>query len=80
MLIGFILCTTIISAVTISVNTSSILILNGTNFKKWKENVLIVLGCMDLDLALRIEQPASLTTVSSPDDGRTLRSENALIA
>ena len=42
--------------------------LNGTNIKEWKENVLIVLGCMDLDLALKIDQPASLTTESSSDD------------
>jgi len=35
---------------------------------------------MDLDLALRIEQPASLTTESSSDDRRTLRSGNVLIA
>ena len=48
--------------------------LNGTNFKEWKENVLIVLGCIYLDLALRIEQPASLTAESSPDNGRILRS------
>ena len=39
----------------ISANLNSIPILNGTNFKNWKENVLIVIGCMDLDLALRIE-------------------------
>ena len=44
--------------------------LNGTNFKVWKENVEIVLGCMDLDLALRIEQPASLTVASSPNDSK----------
>ena len=31
--------------------------LNGTNFKVWKEAVEIVLGCMDLDLALRTKQP-----------------------
>ena len=41
--------------------------LNGTNFKNWKENVEIVLGCMDLDLALRVERPASLTDVSTSD-------------
>ena len=52
----------------ISANINSIPMLNGTNFKVWKENVEIVLGCMDLDLALRIEQPASLTVASSPDD------------
>ncbi|RDX86054.1 hypothetical protein CR513_32664, partial [Mucuna pruriens] len=31
--------------------------LNGTNFKEWKEAVEIVMGCMDLDLALRAEEP-----------------------
>ena len=42
--------------------------LNGTNFKKWKEHVMIVLGCMDLDLALRKEKPAALTDESSDMD------------
>jgi len=42
--------------------------LNGTNFKEWKENVLIILDCMDLNLALRIEQSASLTAESFSDD------------
>eukprot|EP00257_Ricinus_communis_P011076 XP_002531712.2 uncharacterized protein LOC8273567 [Ricinus communis] len=41
----------------ISAQISAIPILNGTNFKVWKENVEIVLNCMDLDLALRTEQP-----------------------
>ncbi|RDX66378.1 hypothetical protein CR513_54853, partial [Mucuna pruriens] len=31
--------------------------LTGTNFKVWKEAVEIALGCMDLDLALRVEEP-----------------------
>ena len=39
--------------------------LSGTNFKNWKENVLIVLDCMDLDLALRVEQLYSPTNSSS---------------
>ena len=45
-------------------NINSILILHVTNFKDWKQNVLIVLGCMNLDLALRIYQPPPLTTDS----------------
>ncbi|KAL3652409.1 hypothetical protein CASFOL_002090 [Castilleja foliolosa] len=56
------------SASTISANTSNIPVLNGNNFKDWKEGILITLGCMDLDLALRVEQPASLTVDSSFDD------------
>ncbi|XP_068651533.1 uncharacterized protein [Aristolochia californica] len=37
--------------------------LSGTNFKAWKNTVEIVLSCMDLDLALRAEQP-----ISTPDN------------
>ncbi|XP_074336653.1 uncharacterized protein LOC141673816 [Apium graveolens] len=47
---------------------NSIPVLNGTNFKSWKEKVLLVLGCMDLDYAIRKEQPASLTDESSTTD------------
>ena len=45
----------------ISANVNNILVLNDTNFKKWKEHVMIVLGCMDLDYALRENCPANLT-------------------
>ncbi|CAD5189110.1 unnamed protein product, partial [Musa acuminata subsp. malaccensis] len=58
------------SLATISANLSSVPVLNGTNFKDWKENILIVLGCMDLDLALREDQPASLTKNSTHDERR----------
>lgn len=40
-----------------STQLSMIPMLNGTNYGTWKENVEIVLGCMDLNLALRTEQP-----------------------
>ena len=39
--------------------------LNGTNFKVWKEAVEIVLGYMDLDLALRTERPTSTPEASN---------------
>ena len=39
--------------------------LNGTNFKVWKEAIEIVLGCMDLDLALRTERLTSTPEVSN---------------
>ena len=41
--------------------------LNGTNFKKWKEHVIIVLECMDLDYALREDHPLDLTSVSTAE-------------
>ncbi|XP_047152125.1 uncharacterized protein LOC124823861 [Vigna umbellata] len=53
-----------------SVNLNSILVLNGTNFKDWKDNIEIILGCMDLDLALRIEEPPSLKNSSTSNKRR----------
>lgn len=47
---------------------SSIPVLNGTNFKEWEENILIVLGCMDLDLALRIDRPSTPKDSSSSEE------------
>ncbi|XP_062119305.1 uncharacterized protein LOC133833063 [Humulus lupulus] len=56
------------SAASISANINYIPMLNETNFKDWKMNLLIVLRCMDLDHALRDEQPAPLTEESTRDE------------
>ena len=53
------------STSSISANVNNILVLNGTNFKKWKEHVMIVLGCMDLDYVLRNDRPPNLTSAST---------------
>ncbi|RDY02216.1 hypothetical protein CR513_14362, partial [Mucuna pruriens] len=42
--------------VNISAQINSIPMLNGMNFKVWKEVVVIVLDCMDLYLAFRVEK------------------------
>ena len=34
---------------------NNILVLNGTNFGKWKEHIIILVRCMDLDYAIRTE-------------------------
>ena len=68
----FVLCLVIGSAANISANINSIPMLNGTNFKSWKENVLIVLGVMDLDLALRVDQLDPLTHESTFDQKREM--------
>ncbi|RVX16253.1 Retrovirus-related Pol polyprotein from transposon TNT 1-94 [Vitis vinifera] len=39
--------------------------LSGANFKKWKEQIGIVLGCMDLDYALRKPTPTKPTSEST---------------
>ncbi|KAM3393882.1 hypothetical protein P3S68_002883 [Capsicum galapagoense] len=49
----------------ISANMNNIAVLNGTNFKKWKEHIMIVLGCMGLDYALRFDHPVDLNETSS---------------
>ncbi|RDY14615.1 hypothetical protein CR513_00296, partial [Mucuna pruriens] len=42
--------------VSISAQINSIPMLNGMNFKVWKEAIVIVLGYMDLDLVFRVEK------------------------
>ena len=46
--------------------------LNDTNFKKWKEHIIIVLGCMDLDYALRVDRPLDLTSASTAEQRSTM--------
>ena len=60
------------SATNISARINSIPMLNGTNFKAWQENVMIVLGVMDLDLALRVERLTALTDISTPEQKREM--------
>ncbi|RDY12928.1 hypothetical protein CR513_02209, partial [Mucuna pruriens] len=44
------------SVVNISTQINSISMLNGTNFKVWKEAIVILLSCIDLDLTLQVEK------------------------
>ncbi|RVX15941.1 hypothetical protein CK203_005678 [Vitis vinifera] len=59
-------------ASSISTNVNNIPVLNGTNFKKWKERVMIVLGCMDLDYALKEDRLANLTNASTAKQRATV--------
>ena len=56
----------------ITANINSIPMLNGSNFKSWQENLLIVLGVMDLDLSLRVDSPPPLTDKSTSDEKRDM--------
>ena len=38
--------------------------LNDNIFFEWKENLLFTLGCMELDLSLREDEPPALTNSS----------------
>jgi len=48
------------SVANVSAQVSSIPMLNGTNFKVWKETVEISLACMDLYIALRQDKPIAI--------------------
>ncbi|XP_028057285.1 uncharacterized protein LOC114261242 [Camellia sinensis] len=58
----------VIAAISISVlsnESSRIPFLNGDNFSNWKDKILLTLGCMDLDLALSVDEPLETTNESS---------------
>ena len=60
------------SASSISANVNNIHVLNDTNFKEWKEHIIIVLGCMDLDYALRDDHPPNLTSANTAEQRSTM--------
>lgn len=65
------------SASIISAIANNISIFNSANFKDWKENILIIHGCMNLDVALMIEQPTPLMVESTPTDRRSGKAQTA---
>ena len=68
LIFNYLLIDSVSASTSITANINSIPMFNGTNFKYWKENVMIVLRCMDLDLTLRTEQPSSFESNSSVED------------
>ncbi|GAV80689.1 hypothetical protein CFOL_v3_24149, partial [Cephalotus follicularis] len=42
--------------------------LYGDNFSEWKEKILFALRCMDVDLALRVDEPPILAELSAPTE------------
>ncbi|XP_022889256.1 uncharacterized protein LOC111404718 [Olea europaea var. sylvestris] len=69
MVVYFVLYTvSVVNAANVSAQVNNIPMLNGTNFKFWKEAVEIVVGCMDLDLVLRSDRPIS--TLENPNKGK----------
>ena len=68
----YVLCSVASYASNIIASINSIPMLNGKNFKSWKENVMIVLGVMDLELVLRVAQLADLTDQSLSSEKREM--------
>ncbi|RVW32685.1 Retrovirus-related Pol polyprotein from transposon TNT 1-94 [Vitis vinifera] len=42
--------------------------LRGDNFKIWKERILLQLGCMDINYAIRKDEPHKITDTNTPDE------------
>ena len=55
----------VISTSVLSNESSRIPFLNGDNFSDWKDKIFLTLVYMDLDLALRVDEPPELTAESS---------------
>ena len=68
----FVLCSVTSSASNITASINSIPMLNDTNFKLLQENVIMVLGVMDLDFALRVARPIDLTEQSFSTEKREM--------
>ncbi|KAH9668658.1 Integrase catalytic domain-containing protein [Citrus sinensis] len=49
-------------------DTSRIPFLSGDKFNEWKEKILLTLGCNDLDLAFRVDEPPMPTELSTPQE------------
>ena len=60
----YVLCSFISFAYNITGSINSVHKLNDTNFKSWQENVMIVPGVIELDIALRVARPSDLTDQS----------------
>ncbi|KAH1114310.1 hypothetical protein J1N35_007688, partial [Gossypium stocksii] len=54
------------SSTIISTNINFIPMLNGTDSTEWKRHLLIMFGCIGIDLALKEEQPAPITMKNIP--------------
>ena len=61
MFVCFVLYSVFAPVINIFASINSIPMLSGINFKEWRENILIVLRVMDLDLALRIDHHTEVT-------------------
>ena len=54
--------------------------LKGDNYKPWKELILLQLGCMDLDYAIRNDEPAVPIDIALQVQLPCMNGESDLIA
>ncbi|XP_059638913.1 uncharacterized protein LOC132281203 [Cornus florida] len=58
----------VISFGSVNIGSSHIPFLTGDNYSDWKEKILLTLGCMDINLALRVDEPPIPTESSTPSE------------
>jgi hypothetical protein len=58
----------IIAAIPTAAIESTVPMLNGNNFSEWKENLPFYLGCMELDLVLRVDEPPACMDISTLEE------------
>ena len=68
----FVVPCSVMSATDFTTNINSIPMLNGSNFKSWQKNLLIVLTIIDLDLVLKVYSSTPLTDQSTLDDKKEI--------
>ncbi|XP_051146374.1 uncharacterized mitochondrial protein AtMg00810-like [Andrographis paniculata] len=57
-----------IQSINVSDMKSDILDLNGDNYKVWNERIILHLGWMDIDYAIKKDEPPPITENSTPDE------------
>ena len=76
----FVILCLVMFTTNITANINSIPILNGSIFKSWHENLLIVLVVTDLDFVLKVNSPPPLTDESTRNDKRKIEGGKDQIA
>lgn len=51
--------------VTVNNNHTTIELLTGSNFKRWRSNIEFALGITDIDMTLQVDEPSKPTNESS---------------
>jgi gag-polypeptide of LTR copia-type len=57
----------LVKIIDLTADINSILMLSGSNYKKWKDTLEIILGCLDLDMALQQAKP-HVPAADSPEN------------
>lgn len=68
---GFIVYIAVVATHSLIPNSANVPILSGDNYADWKDQILLTLGCMDLDLVLRETEPNTLTDKSTTEEKAT---------